>query len=108
MQMLVSGLKSGSPRPPASVCPSLGGLLVCLQMAPSVGAQAFTNRPIPKAPWRTQMSSREWSFTKEVNEVNVLFVATRHGKFIRDLSQKDIIVVDDKKAPEAILGFRTE
>jgi VWFA-related protein len=54
------------------------------------------------------MSASEWSLTKEVNEVNVLFVATRRGKFIGGLSQNDLVVLDDKKPPAAVLGFRTE
>lgn len=93
----------------ARLClPLFGGLLVCLQISSSIAAQAFTDRTIPKTPWRPQMSSSEWSFTKEVNEVNVLFVATHHGKFIGDLSQNDVVVLDDKKPPAAILGFRAE
>ena len=50
----------------------------------------------------------EWSFRKEVNEVNVLFVAVRHGKLATDLVQSDITVVDDNKPAAAILNFRTE
>ena len=49
----------------------------------------------------------EWSFRKQVNEVNVLFVAARHGRFVSDLTPSDITVVDDSK-PATILGFRTE
>ena len=45
---------------------------------------------------------------KQVNEVNVLFVATRKGKAVGDLSRNDISVRDDNKPPIAILGFRTE
>jgi len=44
-----------------------------------------------------------------VNEVNVLFIATdKHGKFVRDLSQKDFTILDDHKPPQAILNFRRE
>ena len=44
-----------------------------------------------------------------VNEVNVLFIATdKHGKFVRDLSQKDFSILDDHKPPQAILNFRRE
>ena len=44
-----------------------------------------------------------------VNEVNVLFIATdRHGKFVRDLTQKDFTILDDHKPPQAILNFRRE
>jgi len=88
--------------------PLFAGLLVCLEIALSLVAQAFTDSAIPNIPSHTQMPGSEWSFTKEVNEVNVLFVATRRGKFIRDLSQNDVVVLDDKKPPAAILGFRTE
>ena len=52
--------------------------------------------------------SGEWLLTKQVNEVSVIFVAVRNGKAVVDLSQKDISVRDDDKAPTAILGFRTE
>ena len=54
------------------------------------------------------VSSGEWLLTKQVNEVNVLFVATRKGKAVGDLSRNDISVRDDNKPPIAILGFRTE
>jgi len=66
-------------------------------------AQCATN-PVPEPP----VSTGEWLLTKQVNEVNVLFVAARKGKLIRDLSQNDISVRDDNKLPAAILGFRTE
>jgi Ca-activated chloride channel homolog len=54
------------------------------------------------------VSSGEWLLTKQVNEVSVIFVAVRKGKAVGDLSQNDISVRDDDKAPTAILGFRTE
>ncbi|MGH9501436.1 MAG: VWA domain-containing protein [Terriglobales bacterium] len=50
----------------------------------------------------------EWLLTKQVNEVNVLFVAARDGKAVGGLSQNDISVSDDNKRPAAILGFRTD
>jgi Ca-activated chloride channel homolog len=44
-----------------------------------------------------------------VNEVNVLFIATdKHGKFVRDLTQKDFTILDDHKPPQAIVNFRRE
>ena len=44
-----------------------------------------------------------------VNEVNVLFIATdKHGKFVRDLSQKDFTILDDHKPPQAIINFKRE
>ena len=50
----------------------------------------------------------EWLLTKQVSEVNVLFVAAHNGEPVADLSQNDIVVRDDGKAPKAILGFRNE
>jgi Ca-activated chloride channel homolog len=45
----------------------------------------------------------------QVNEVNVLFIATdKHGKFVRDLSQNDFSILDDHKPPEAIVNFHRE
>jgi Ca-activated chloride channel homolog len=44
-----------------------------------------------------------------VNEVNLLFIATdKHGKFVRDLAEKDFTILDDHKPPQAILNFRRE
>jgi len=49
------------------------------------------------------------TFRTRVNEVNVLFIATdKHGKFVRDLTQKDFSILDDHKPPQAILNFRRE
>lgn len=54
------------------------------------------------------ITTGEWLLTKQVTEVNVLFVAARKGKPVGDLSRDDISVRDDNKVPAAILGFRTE
>ncbi|HKW24673.1 MAG TPA: VWA domain-containing protein [Terriglobales bacterium] len=67
-------------------------------------AECATAEALPPGP----VSTSEWSFAKEVNEVNLLFVATHNGRFIDDLSQNDITVLDDRKPPAAILAFRTE
>jgi Ca-activated chloride channel family protein len=46
---------------------------------------------------------------KRVDEVNVLFIATdRHGKFVRNLSEKDFAILDDHKPPQSIVNFRRE
>ena len=50
----------------------------------------------------------EWLLTKQVNEVNVLFMAAHNGEPVAGLSRNDIVVRDDGKAPKAILGFRNE
>jgi VWFA-related protein len=46
---------------------------------------------------------------KRVDEVNVLFIATdRHGKFVRNLDEKDFTILDDHKPPQAVDSFRKE
>jgi Ca-activated chloride channel homolog len=46
---------------------------------------------------------------KRVDEVNVLFIATdKHGKFVRNLDQKDFNILDDHKPPQSIVNFRRE
>lgn len=43
---------------------------------------------------------------KRVDEVNVLFIAmNKHGKFVRDLNQKDFAILDDHKPPQSINNF---
>jgi len=66
-------------------------------------AQCATNALL-----ESPVSTGEWLLNKQVNEVNVLFVATRKAKAVGDLSLNDISVRDDDKPPTAILGFRTE
>jgi VWFA-related protein len=46
---------------------------------------------------------------KRVDEVNVLFIATdKHGKFVRNLDEKDFAILDDHKPPQSIVNFRRE
>lgn len=84
------------------------GLLFGFQLAPAAHGQTCGECTIAEALPSKPVSASEWSFTKEVNEVNLLFIATHNGKFIDGLSQNDITVMDDKKPPAAILGFRSE
>src|SRR5215471_455256 len=43
---------------------------------------------------------------KRVNEVHVLFIATdRHGKFVRNLNQRDFSFLDDHKPVQSIIDF---
>src|SRR5437660_3472231 len=44
---------------------------------------------------------------KRVDEVNVVFSATdSHGKFVKNLSQKDFAVLDNQAPPQSILDFQ--
>jgi Ca-activated chloride channel family protein len=44
---------------------------------------------------------------KRVDEVNVLFIATdKHGKFVRNLNERDFSILDDHKPPQSIISFQ--
>jgi Ca-activated chloride channel family protein len=46
---------------------------------------------------------------KQVDEVNVVFTVTdKRGKFVKDLTQNDFQVLDDKKPPQSIRYFSRE
>jgi VWFA-related protein len=46
---------------------------------------------------------------KRVDEVRVVFIATdKHGKFVRDLNQKDFAILDDHKPPQSIANFQRQ
>jgi Ca-activated chloride channel family protein len=84
-----------------------GFLAVSGVIRPAAYAQDCPQCPanaVPEAP----VSTGEWLLTKQVTEVNVLFVALRNGQPVGDLSQSDLSVADDNKPPAAVLGFRTE
>jgi Ca-activated chloride channel family protein len=81
----------------SSVAPSLNAY----NAAPEVATSAVANTDDPQGGMITLHA--------RVNEVNVLFIATdKHGKFVRDLNQKDFNILDDHKPPQAILNFRRE
>ncbi|HEV2117505.1 MAG TPA: VWA domain-containing protein [Terriglobales bacterium] len=48
-----------------------------------------------------------WTLHKQVNEVQVLFTASRHGRFITGLTEDDVQVQDNSK-PATIVDFRDQ
>ncbi len=50
-------------------------------------------------------TAESWTVRRRVDEVQVLFTATRHGKFIGGLTQNDVKVWDNN-APAAVVAFR--
>jgi Ca-activated chloride channel family protein len=49
-----------------------------------------------------------WTLRSNVEEVALFFTATDQGRSVTDLTQKDVVVLDDQKPPAAMLGFRSE
>ncbi|MGZ4788817.1 MAG: VWA domain-containing protein [Terriglobales bacterium] len=79
----------------------------CLLNSPSGHAQSCVDCAFSALPASAEMRS-EWSIKKEVNEVNLFFVASEGKRLIGDLSQDELTIRDDRKAPAAILGFHSE
>jgi Ca-activated chloride channel family protein len=48
------------------------------------------------------------TFRTRTEEVNLIFTATKHGKYLRDLHASDLTVLDDGKPPEALRNFQSE
>lgn len=48
------------------------------------------------------------TFRMRTEEVNLIFTATKHGKYLRDLQASDLTVLDDGKPPEALRNFQSE
>src|SRR5271170_4335204 len=80
------------------------GLPLLAQSNPVVPGNAF----VASSPDSEQRDSI-LTIKKRVDEVNVLFIATnKHGKFVRNLDQKDFTILDDHKPPQSIVNFRRE
>ncbi|MGE5205243.1 MAG: VWA domain-containing protein, partial [Chlamydiota bacterium] len=85
------------------------GLLIWSQLCFVAYGQACTGCTSTKEIEATKPAvDHEFSMAKDVHEVYVVFAAARNGKFISDLSENDITVLDDNQPPAAILGFRKQ
>jgi VWFA-related protein len=75
-------------------------------MCESCDATAMPGSEVPSGVPRS--AERGWTLHSNVDEVSVLFVATDHGKPIRDLIQSEVSVRDAGKPPASVVAFRTE
>jgi Ca-activated chloride channel homolog len=72
-------------------------------IAPPRGGAADLPRSAPRA------GDEQFIYSTQVDEVNVVFTVTdRRGRFVKDLTQDDIRVLDDEKPPSAIIHFTRE
>jgi Ca-activated chloride channel homolog len=92
----------------------LAGLLLVLAQMP---LRAQSNYVDPASSFLSSATGSEsdssdesvLTIKKRVDEVNVLFIATdKHGKFVRNLNEKDFAILDDHKPPQSIVNFRSE
>ncbi|HKW16321.1 MAG TPA: VWA domain-containing protein [Terriglobales bacterium] len=87
--------------------------LALLAVLPLQGQNGYMNSPSGLAVSSPGIDSTDSSpivtIKSRVNEVNVLFIAMdKHGKFVRDLNQKDFSILDDHKPPQSIVRFSQE
>jgi VWFA-related protein len=85
------------------------GLILALVLASGMVAEAQTpSYVVSPASVSPDLDSVKPTVTirKRVDEVNVLFIAmNKHGKFVRDLNEKDFNILDDHKPPQSIINF---
>jgi VWFA-related protein len=74
-------------------------------MCESCDAAAITGSAVSPS---SRPGERGWTLHSNVDEVSILFVATDHGKPIRDLMQSEVTVRDAGKPPVSVVAFRTE
>src|SRR5271166_2026472 len=86
---------------PASPAPAAAGS----QVQPVQAAPAQTP-PAAASGQAQDNADQQFSITRQVNEVDLVFSVTdHHGHFIRDLQQSDFALLDDQKAPERVYSF---
>lgn len=55
-----------------------------------------------------EVATSGWILRSTVNEVATFFTVTDHGKSVADLTQNELTILDDHKAPEAVLAFHNQ
>lgn len=87
-------------------------LVLAVAWAQSLGSTQGGQSATPKSPGsNTTTESDEPLLTlhSAVSEVHLVFTVTdKHGRYVKDLTEKDFKILDDRKPPEAILSFSSE
>ena len=88
---LVVGTGGAQTHPPASTAPS-----TTTQQAQQPASVVVSGDNVPK-------------FTSRADEVNVVFTVTdKHGKFVKDLTQNQLRVLDNNLPPQRLIRFQAE
>ena len=111
--------KKQPPAPPPSTAPSQA-LSTTAPPASGTAAPTQAQSPIepqdekpviPPAPRPADLQAPEEDtvIRSTVNEVNLVFTVTdKHGRFIKDLKQEDVQIIDDAKAVTRIFSFSSQ
>jgi Ca-activated chloride channel family protein len=80
----------------------------CRAPSPSGDVAASERNPRASAGITLGATSTPFALRSVVDEVAVFFAATDHGKSVTDLTREEIGILDDRKPPASITGFRNE
>ena len=92
----------------AAIVLLLGAGLIPPAIRPAAAQQVQDTIAAPAGQLPLVDDKGTWVFRQQVNEVTVMFTATRKGKYITDLQREDVQVRDDKKPPAEVMDFRNE
>jgi Ca-activated chloride channel homolog len=83
--------------------------VLCLILAGGLGTGAHGQNCIACGTPETLLATAtdSWTLRKQVNEVQVLFTASRHGRFVSGLTEDDVKVQDNSK-PATIVDFHDQ
>jgi Ca-activated chloride channel homolog len=72
-------------------------------------APSTPSPPVDPQKASEDVESIDTTIRKQVDEVNVIFTVTdKRGKFVKNLGKDDFAIRDDKKPPQAVVGFSTQ
>ena len=80
----------------------------CNTLAQPGPAGSPTSNIAPAATSIRESAASTWALRSTVNEVALLFSATDNGRSVTDLAPANVKILDDRKPPAAVLGFRSE
>ncbi|QNI31370.1 VWA domain-containing protein [Alloacidobacterium dinghuense] len=76
------------------------------QTQPAIPAKSAGQQPNGQPPNGQQPGDQQYTITATANEVDLVFTVTdKHGRFIKDLQQRDFALLDDQKAPAQVYSF---
>ncbi|HSB74553.1 MAG TPA: hypothetical protein VLC12_02830, partial [Terriglobales bacterium] len=82
-------------------------MVICVAAGLGLGARAQECNACAPPQTLLATAANSWTLRKQVNEVEVLFTASRHGRFITGLTENDVQVRDNNK-PALIVDFRDQ
>jgi len=80
----------------------------CAECATTASIGSASPKTLGSGLKKSAVNSPGLTFHAGSDEVALLFAATDHGKSVTNLTESDIVVRDNNRPPQTILGFRNE